>query len=1203
MRIRIAFVAWLCTQMVWAQPELPVMILKTKSINTESELQSRHGSELAAAGVIEAEAYFWKAEGHELGSLDRIFRMKVRDLGKSLAAARQWDWVEYAEPEFAHELLFIPNDSLPGFTRSQLRALHWGHTNSKVYQAWDHSQGDTSVVIGIIDTGGFTQHPSLKDQWAYNYKELKGKPGVDDDLNGIVDDTLGYDFANWDNNVAHVNEHGTQVAGVAGARVNDNFGSFGVGFKCRLMPLKVQHSTTQQLRNIYRAVLYAAQNGCKIINLSLGRVGLPARFEQEVIDWVTHQYGVLVVAAAGNSGKLDNYFPASYRNVLSVVHIGQDDQRELQFGSTTRSYFIDLTAPGVNLFSTTANLSVNQGHRGNISGSSFAAPFTAGVAGLIWSKYPKLYPQQVAELIRATTDNTYSLPANSPYPEQLGTGRLNALKAVTYRDSVNAFRLLSYRAETQKGTLLMPGDTAKISATFVNYLNRLSSPFSAKCTAVSPYAKILDSVISVSLPLGEMDTFSLSSPLRLAISANCPAGHQILLRFQYTYSNRTDYEYHILTVNPLNFLNDGAVALNSWAVLGRDNGHLSQSGTFAYHSTSNQKIEMLRNGGLVLAAAGRTAVAFDTISDFTEELSSDLNEFFDTLISIQSKFTDRFQKNPLGISITQNIVAYTHTGNREYLILEYDLHNQSKNTYDTLFCGVLGQWAFSDSLTAVYSTSHQTLVVFDSLHPSVKAATFKVLNPQAQYYAFDLDSVASPGIRLSDGLSRSEILEFVRGGRHTAGRPNGGKRVATYSGTQLLYFAPGQRRQLRILAIGQSGSSPTIAQSLAAGLSLTKQRNTISPKPVVEDTLFCGFDSAVVAPKGGDLFDIGGVIAPSRKISAADTAQTFFIRNLTKTFPSDTVTVRLHDKGFEVNFAAGEICQGGVFVPTATTKGSRYTGEVALRFGHADSTAERFIFDEAGKYPITLTATSQNGCTRILTDTLMVWGQVGVTLKAGEICVGDTARPVYQLITEPLTGKVEIYYTIGDSVLAQLVFPAAGKYPLTIHAISEHGCEASYTDTLVVLALPDTSISQSGAILTAAPAAAYQWYWDGKPAGNERTQICRWPGFYWVELTSEKGCKATSAKIDMRAQGLETYADNLMVFPNPAVHSVTIQLIDEQELIERLEVVDLAGHVLMTSAQLSGSGLTLQVSGLTSGVYFVHIQTNLRHLQVRLVKQ
>ena len=288
--------------------------------------------------------------------------------------------VEFAEPNYLYKPLTLPNDT----HFNKLWFLHntgqWVHGISGIpgadisaAEAWDIETGSHDVVIAVIDSGVAFDHPDLKNNVWVNTKEIPDN-GIDDDGNGYIDDVHGRDFVNNDNNPSdysrdmYCDGHGTHVAGIIAARGNNNLGVSGVMWQARIMPLQVFDLFEEAIikeYNIALAVVYAVNNGAKIINMSLGG-GHYSNTQYSVLNYAD-QNGVLVVAAAGNGG-LDQIgddndlfpcYPASYDlpNIISVAATNELD--ELSSYSNHGLQSVDVAAPGGrssagrNIFSTT----------------------------------------------------------------------------------------------------------------------------------------------------------------------------------------------------------------------------------------------------------------------------------------------------------------------------------------------------------------------------------------------------------------------------------------------------------------------------------------------------------------------------------------------------------------------------------------------------------------------------------------------------------------------------------------------------------------------------------------------------------------------------------------------------------------------------------------------------------------------------------
>ena len=296
--------------------------------------------------------------------LTRFYVMKYSSPVDPFSAAKELSdlpEVDYAEPWFIYPTngaqAFTPNDSL--------YLLQWAMGVIRADSAWSVSQGDTSVVVGIVDTGVQWDHPDLAANIWINPGETgldihgndKRTNGIDDDGDGKIDDWHGWDFAGADfNNPVEDNDtrpsgsntaHGTHVAGIASAVTNNTTGVAGVGFHCRILGVKTSSDNDTRAGGFayiiagFQGIAYAAQMGANVISCSWGGPGA-SQFEQDVINSATAQ-GALVVAAAGNGGSSEPSFPSGYDHVISVGATNGSDVRETysNYGST-----IDVCAPG-----------------------------------------------------------------------------------------------------------------------------------------------------------------------------------------------------------------------------------------------------------------------------------------------------------------------------------------------------------------------------------------------------------------------------------------------------------------------------------------------------------------------------------------------------------------------------------------------------------------------------------------------------------------------------------------------------------------------------------------------------------------------------------------------------------------------------------------------------------------------------------------
>ena len=265
------------------------------------------------------------------------------------------------------------------------------------------------VIVAVIDTGLDYFHPDLDPGRVWrNSKELPN--GIDDDKNGYIDDLIGWDFVEHDNNPWDWTGHGTHVAGVI-ADLNQ---------EVLIMPLRALNLIGNgRSSGLAQAIYYAVANGAQVINLSVAARGF-SRSEGEAIRYASGQ-GVLVVVAAGNEAiDASGVGPAAYESVVTVAGVGQNNRRS---SFSNHGAPIDIVAPAVEILSLRArrtdlmltagvdnyvagaSFSGPDARHYRASGTSFAVPFVSGAASLLFGSRPDLDASEVRRmLLHSATD-------------------------------------------------------------------------------------------------------------------------------------------------------------------------------------------------------------------------------------------------------------------------------------------------------------------------------------------------------------------------------------------------------------------------------------------------------------------------------------------------------------------------------------------------------------------------------------------------------------------------------------------------------------------------------------------------------------------------------------------------------------------------------------------------------------------------------
>lgn len=331
------------------------------------------------------------------------------DLRAVSAALQERAGVMWAEPNYRFALDLIPGD--PYYASYQSSYLG----RMELPAGWDLTTGRPEIVLAVLDTGVDMSHEDLRAAIWANPGEIPGN-GVDDDGNGFADDVNGWDFAGNDNVPDDDHGHGTHVAGIAAARINNGVGIAGVAGGVTVMPVDVFGGGIGTYEDLIRAIIYATDNGAHVINMSLGASSY-SRGEEMAVDYAW-SHGVVVVAAAGNTGRESYHYPAAHSNVIAVAATTADDYLA---SFSTRGDFVDVAAPGASVFST---------FRGNtyryMSGTSMATPHVAGLAALILSRNPELTPADVRQLIESTAVDLGPTGRDVYF----GYGRMNAALAL-----------------------------------------------------------------------------------------------------------------------------------------------------------------------------------------------------------------------------------------------------------------------------------------------------------------------------------------------------------------------------------------------------------------------------------------------------------------------------------------------------------------------------------------------------------------------------------------------------------------------------------------------------------------------------------------------------------------------------------------------------------------------------------------------------
>ena len=272
----------------------------------------------------------------------------------------------------------------------------WGWYRIDVDKAYETGYRGSGVIVAVLDTGVDGDHPDISTN--------------------IID---GWNFVDNNDNVTDLDGHGTMVAGIIAAIANNGVGIAGVAPEVKIMPLKVLTSSGGNWIDLDRAIIRAADNGARVIVMSLGGKYSPLSLATKAAIDYAYRKGCILVAAAGNDNTSEPFYPAAYDEVIAVSAI---DQNDIKAHFSNFGDYIDFCAPGVNIISTWKNGKYAYG-----SGTSFAAPYVAGVVALLLSKYPELSNEDVVATLRVYAEDL----GEEGWDPYYGWGLINAYRVVS----------------------------------------------------------------------------------------------------------------------------------------------------------------------------------------------------------------------------------------------------------------------------------------------------------------------------------------------------------------------------------------------------------------------------------------------------------------------------------------------------------------------------------------------------------------------------------------------------------------------------------------------------------------------------------------------------------------------------------------------------------------------------------------------------
>ncbi len=911
-----------------------------------------------------------------------IYKVSVRSGSDIIALCNQLlenEEVAYAEPIFRDQLLFVPSDpqaAVDGGAQDYLSII-------RAYDAWDLSQGSEDIIIGVIDTGADLDHEDLAGNLFINEAEIIN--GIDDDNNGFIDDRTGYDFADDDADPqSDGSGHGSQVGGLAAANTDNGIGIAGLGFRSKLAPLKAFLTTTTASEGNYEAIIYAADNGYDVINLSWGSINTFSQFNQDIIDYAVLENDVVVIAAGGNSNSEVNFYPAAYEHVLSV---GATELNDTKSSFATYGNFIDISAPGSAIYTTTNDT------YGNFWGSSFAAPIVAGVAGLIRAEYPDLSAEQVMERIRVTADDIDDV--NPDFVGKLGKGRLNAYRALNERN-LKSVRVSDFSVSGENGEVFYFGDTITIDIELENFLSAIDQG-ALSLSDEDTEVEYLNGYVSFGA-LAENDTIRIET-ISAIISEEAAPGSTIDLRINLEDEDYTDFQQFALTLAPDYLeLEGGHVTLT---VAG--NGEL---GTVASESEGTGLVlgsnSLASEIGLILTTSLDTVVdnaprilGSSKNSDFTPEQHI---KPYRNAIADQYAFNTFLEQDTLGIKIEQSSLSWDELDSA--LVLSYRVINNSGALIDSLGMGLFVNWELGDPLMNL-ATWDQVNTAFTFDQESSVWAGYRILTEgTVKHSALDLSDENNNLMDLDSAFTDSLKYTFLIHENLDSAGFEGGNDVADMLGVLLEDFAANETTTVTFL-IGFGRDQQEMEQRLDEAESLfgTFQENP----PLIGEEVSCEGGMLEISPSNGSTFnfyaDAGRQdtlgIGTSLLFGPVTSDSVIFVSSADSTYegPLRKISIRFLEQiaSFTTSTMTVYLGEGDNLVSFIDESFNPVSWE--WDFGNGTKATVQnptVVYNEPGNYPVTLEVQNSDGCTgSFSTQIEVLYRPEPLGLSQLEACYGD----------------------------------------------------------------------------------------------------------------------------------------------------------------------------------------------------------------------
>jgi len=754
--------------------------------------------------------------GRPMSDLSRIYEVVIDDHGQLLEtinAIAATGLVDYVQPRYLPEPLIVTDDKSGSeyIPNDPLIDEQYYLTSIDAFRGWHISRGDTSTVIGIVDTGVDLHHPDLRDAIKYNYDDPIN--GEDSDDDGYVDNFYGWDLGEGNNDPSYNKRgHGVHVSGIAAATADNDEGIAGVGFFSKFLPVKVDDEFGLLIK-AYEGIVYAADQGVSVINCSWGSHFNAGPFGQDIIDYAVLNRDVVVVAAAGNANTPQPFYPASFDHVVSVA---ATDSLDRKTGFSSYGAFVDLSAPGIDVLSTWINDSYLSS-----AGTSMASPIVAGVAAILRSHYPAKDALQIGAMLKMTADPIDDVEGNEDYNGQLGHGRVNLYRALT-ETHWPYVRIKSHLAGEDTYAAVRPGDSFQLEMQFQNLLTPAHGVMAVLTTTSEKLTMVTDTVY-----LGNIDSLEVvnnaENPFIVNALPDLSVNHETLFTVSFydealqkagrhSFRRILNRDYVNIHAGPI------TTTISASGAIGFNYPYYSQGKGLTY----NDGYTVISCGGLLLAnsihevadniygaAPGRFSDIFMPV-----ELPEMFTDHPLAPIKVAGRLRDWSAEatGPLNVDVAYRVFFWDADPAEDFFILQYHIVNRAETMYHDFFAGFFADWVLRNNKNHRASIDIPARLAYSFSAEGGHYAGVQMLSDGGmRHYAFDKQG-AGGSMRLDNGFSDFKKYTALTSNRLSAGYYKEDNNIASLLSSGPHFLHPGDTLEVAF-AIHLAGNFPDILEN------------------------------------------------------------------------------------------------------------------------------------------------------------------------------------------------------------------------------------------------------------------------------------------------------------------------------------------------------------------------------------------------------